>query len=161
MNANVQKALENIDITYDNLIQIANDIIRSLTQEIDDLIAPVYDNVENLTNEDLRGLIMKLSLKSYMFSETKEKSLFKAELAETLRKEMYATQFNQSEGSVAVRDNIALLNSSAEFLAEEIHNLVSQLFKTKSDEIHRVVDSAKTVLMARLSEAKLSSVEVI
>ena len=88
-----------------------------------------------------------------------DKSLFKATLGETLRKEAYAHSFNATEGTVAVRENTSIINTSAELLAEELYTLVANMFKTKTDEIHRVVDSLKSVLMSRMQEAKLSNID--
>jgi hypothetical protein len=109
-----------------------------------------------MNNDLLRDYILKLCLKSYSFSDIKEKAAFKAEIAETIRKEAYAKQFNSTEGTVAVRQNNAEIAISAEYLSEEIYQLISALLKTKADEIHRVVDALKTVLMSRLQEAKIS-----
>lgn len=156
----VQKALDNIDLVYDDLVVIANDIFNDALGDINNMINSVYDNIENLSNEDLRTLILKVSLKAYSFSEIKEKSAFKSTLAETLRKEAYAKAFGAAEGTAGARDNIATLNTSSEILAEEVYDLVANLFKVKLDELHRVTDSMKTVLTSRLSEAKLAQVEV-
>lgn len=160
MNITVSKALHAIDETYDSLITIANDIFDVVTSEIDEMINAAYSNADSLTNDSIRDLMMKLSLKSYTFSEIKERSAFKAVLGETLRKEAYAENFNKTEGTVAVRENNAILNTSPEILAEEIHTLVSSMLKTKLDEIHRVVSTLQTVLMTRMQEAKLSSVDI-
>ena len=161
MKKDVSKALDNIDATYDELIVIANDIIDNVAGDIKIMMQSTYKNIENLTNEDLRGLILKLSLRSFTFSEIKDKSLFKATLAETLRKEAHAIAFGGAEGTATAKENQAILNTSEEILAEEIYDLVANLAKTTLDEIHRVVDSAKTVLMSRLSEAKLTQNEVL
>lgn len=160
MNALVTKALENIDITYEDLIGFANEIFIATTSEIDAIIATAYDSIETMSNDMLRDYMMRLSLKSYSFSEIKEKSAFKATLAETIRKNTYAEMFNKSEGTVAVRENTAIISSGAEILAEEIHTLVSNMLKTKLDEIHRVVSTLQSVLMTRMQEAKLSSVDI-
>ena len=72
--------------------------------------------------------------------------------------EAYAREFNAGDGSVASKDNTATLNISNEILAETIYNLVSNLFKIKLDEIHRVVSTLQTVLMSRMAEAKLSAI---
>lgn len=160
MNKNVSKALENINEVYDSLIGVANDIFNATTSELDNLINTAYLNCESMTNDSLRDLMMKLSLKSYSFSEIKEKSAFKAALGEVLRKEAYAENFNKSEGTVAVRENTAILQSSEEILSEEIHNLVSGMLKTKLDEVHRVINTLQTVLMTRMQEAKLSNVDI-
>ncbi len=155
MKQNVSTALDNIDVTYDELVVVANDILKEMVGDLDLMMQSAYEDSERLSNEAIRDLMLKLSLRSYSFSEIKEKSAFKAALGETLRKEAYATNFNSAEGTVAVRENTAILNTSAEILAEEIYTLVSALFKTKLDEIHRVVDTLKSVLMSRMQEAKL------
>lgn len=159
MKNGVSAALDKVDMTYDELIVIANSILTEVTGDLDAMMESAYNDVELLSNEAIRQLMLKLSLRSYSFSEIKEKSIFKATLGETLRKEAYATNFNAAEGTVAVRENNAILNTSDEILAEEIYTLVSSLFKTKLDEIHRVVSSLQSVLMSRMQEAKLSSVD--
>ena len=159
MKNGVSAALDKIDMTYDELIVVANDILADVTGDLDAMMDSAYNDVERLSNEAIRDLMLKLSLRSYSFSEIKEKSIFKATLGETLRKEAYATNFNSAEGTVAVRENNAILNTSDETIAEEIYTLVSSLFKTKLDEVHRVVATLQSVLMSRMQEAKLSSVD--
>lgn len=159
MNAQVSKALDNIDMTYDELIDIANDVVADVSGDLSDMIQSAYNNIENLTNDSIRQLLLKLSLRSYAFAEIKDKSLFKATLGETLRKEAYAKSFNLTEGTVAVRENTSIINCSAEILAEELYALIASIFKTRVDEVHRVVDSLKSVLMSRMQEAKLASVD--
>ncbi len=153
----LQKALDNTDVVYTQLVEIAEDIIGSYVAEVNLLITEAVNNVNNITNDDIRDLIIKLSLKAYSFAEIKEKSALKFECAESLRKEAYAKEYNKAEGAVAARENTAIIETSGEIMTEAVYGLVSGLLKTKLDEIHRVVDSLKTVLMSRLSEAKLSS----
>lgn len=157
MNKNVSAALDAIDVTYDELVHIANDIARSVVGDLDVMMDSAYADVERLSNDAIRDLMLRLSLRSYSFSEVKEKAAFKATLGETLRKEAYANNFNSAEGTVAVRENKAILESSNEILAEEIYNLVAAIFKSKIDEIHRIVNTLQTVLMSRMSEAKLAN----
>ena len=161
MKKNVNEALDNIDAVYDELIVIANDIVNNAIGDMNQMLQSTYNNIENLSNEDIRGLILKVSLRSYNFSEIKDKALFKSELAETLRKEAHAIAFGSAEGTATAKENQAVLNTSSEILAEEVYDLVANMFKTKSDELHRVVDAAKTVLMSRMAEAKLTQNEVL
>lgn len=100
--------------------------------------------------------MLKLSFMSYTFGDVKEKSALKADCAEALRKEAYARKFNEADGNNAVRDNIALLETSDEIVVNSIHDLVSSLFKTKLDELHRVVATLQSILMSRMQEAKLA-----
>lgn len=158
MKENVNKALDTVDAVYADVAEIANDIYKTALGDIDELVNYAYYNVEKLSNDAIRDLILKLSLRSYSFSEIKEKSALKAALSETIRKETYSKNFNSTDGSVAARDNSAVVNTSAEILAEDIYESVSNMFKTKIDELHRVVDALKTVLMSRLTEAKLVNI---
>ena len=159
MNDKVSKALDNIDIAYDDLIDIANDTCKEVVGDLDDMMRSAYDNIENLNNESIRSLLLRLSLRSYSFAEIKEKAQFKAVLGEAIRKEAYAKNFNTAEGTVAVRENLSIINTSSEILAEELYALVANMFKVKCDEVHRVVDTLKSVLMSRMQEAKMATVD--
>lgn len=150
------KALENVNMTYDDLVNIANEMVNPYIEDINALVNNAYDNINNLTNDYLRNLLIRLSIKSFSFSEIKEKSILKSECAETLRKEKYAIEFNKGDGTVAFKENNALVNSSEEVLVELIYELISSIFKTKLDEVHRLVDTIKTIIMSRNAEEKLS-----
>ena len=149
-------ALDHADAVYNDIVVIADDIIKHYLWEIDSLIKTATEK-DSLSNDDIRHLILQLSLKSYGFSEIKEKSALKVECAEALRKEKYALKFNETDGTVAYKENQATISSTDEILVEAIYSLVASLFKTKQDEIHRVVDSLKSILVSRNMEAKLSS----
>ena len=151
--------MDNVEVAYKDVIDISNSVVDEMTGDITELIQRAYDDVENLTNEDIRQLLLRLALRAYSFGEIKDKATFKATLAETIRKEAYAVQFNSTEGTVATKENTATINTSSEIVVEEIYELTASLFKTRLDEIHRCVDALKTVLTTRLTEAKLTSVD--
>ena len=160
MDAKTQKALFVVDGTYEDLMEFATDIFKQTTNDLDELMSNAYDDNEKLSNDAIRDLMLRLSLKSYTLSEIKEKAAFKSVLAETIRKEACAKIFNNSEGTVAVRENIATMGASGEILAEEIYTLVAGMLKTKLYEIHTVVSTLQTVLMTRMQEAKLTSIDI-
>ena len=157
MTKNIQEALENVGMVYSDLVDIANDMLKDAAGDIDALLEPVLDKVETISNDELRVVMTKLSIRAFSFCEIKEKAAFKSSIAEILRKEKYATNFGAAEGSVAAKENAATLQTSAEILAEQIYDLVADLFKVKLDSIYRVVDVIKTVLTTRVNEAKLTS----
>lgn len=158
MSRDINAALKAVQMTYDELIEIANKTQRSVLGDLDDLLTATYDGVEDLTNDAVRGLMLKLALRAYSFGEIKEKAAFKASLARSIREEARATQLQLASGTVSAKESAAILAISAEIIAEEIYSLTASLFKTKSDEIHRVVDVLKTVLTTRLNEARLTSI---
>lgn len=157
MKESLEQALNNVELVYNDVKELANDLIKEYTSDITNLINYIADNLENLTNDDLRNLILKLSIKAYSFGDIKEKAGIKAEIAEMLKKEKYATEFNKADGSVAARENISILNISEEVVTQAIYDLVAGMYKVKLDEIRRMIDSLKVVLTSRLSEAKLSA----
>lgn len=155
---NLNEALEAVNATYKELVDVADRIIKPITNDIDIIIKATIDNVERLTNEDIRQTLLNISLRAYSLGEIKEKSALKLTCAETLRDEVYARKFNETEGTVATRQNIAQIESSYETLSQAIYNEAYSMLKTKLDECHRVVDSLKSVLMSRMQEAKLSNI---
>ena len=156
MRGNLQEALDRTEAVYSELVDIANEIVGHYTEELDSIIKNATENINSLNNDTIRQLMITLALKSYSFSEVKEKAGLKAVCAEALRKEAYAIEYNRAEGAVAARDNAATIQTSDEVMTEAIYDLVAGLLKAKQDEIHRCVDALKTVLMSRMAEAKLS-----
>ena len=156
MKRDLQTALDNVEMTYSELVQIANDMTRDVFEEVDNIINSIEENkLYTMPADAIREYILRLSLKSYRLSEIKEKSSLKQECAETLRKEKYAISFNGIEGTVAFKENSALVSISEEVLVEAVYSLVASLFKTKLDEIHRFLDSLKSILISQLQEAKI------
>lgn len=156
MKRDLQNALDNVEMTYSELVQIANDMTRDVFEEVDSIVNSIEENkLYTMPADIIREYILRLSLKSYRLSEIKEKSSLKQECAETLRKEKYAVSFNGIEGTVAFKENSALVSISEEVLVEAIYSLVASLFKTKLDEIHRFLDSLKSILISQLQEAKI------
>lgn len=156
----IQAALDAVDMTYSELIDIVDDTRKSVMEDCDVIIEDVSNNIQDMSNDKIRDTLMRLSLKSYYLASIKDKSAFKANLAETIRKEAYARAFGNAVGTVAQKDGQALLDTSSQTVAEKIHDLMADLFKSSTDEIHRTIDVLKTVLMSRLSEAKLVSNDV-
>ena len=108
--------------------------------------------------DQIRDYILTIQLKAFEISEIKEKAALKAELAETLQKEKFAVSFNGLEGSAAVKDKLALVETSAEIVTEALYNLIANLLKTKLDQLHRLVDALKSILMSRMQETKFMNI---
>lgn len=154
----VTKAISATEEVYASIKPFVEETVYTFCNETDNIISKL-ENIYELSNEDIRNAIVELSFKSYRLSDVKEKSAFKAECSETIRKIKYATSFNEGEGSVAVRENNAIDAISNEMLAEKVYDAIANILKTKLDEIHRVVDALKSVLVSRLSEEKLAATQ--
>lgn len=147
-------ALDELEMSYKDIVEMANDIVGEAVADVDSIVNTIS---ESMTNDEIRNTLLRLSMRSYSLGEFKEKATMKSELAETVRKQKYAIEFNGAEGSVAAKDNTAIISSAESVIVEVLYNLVSSLLKTKLDEAHRCVATLQTILLTRLSEAKLSN----
>jgi len=156
MKGNLQEALKKVDMTYDQLQTIAIGIVKAQTAEADALVKQA-ESVKDLTDSQIRNLILLISIKSYNLAEPKELAALKLECATSIKKEEYAKVFAATDGTVATKENTAFTETTDELMSEAIYDVVAALLKTKVDELHRLVDSLKSVLMSRMQEAKLTA----
>ena len=79
MNAKLENALTNVETTYGELIEIANGMLKSLFDPINQLVNTINLTINALSIEQIRDYILQLQLKAFEISETKEKAALKAE----------------------------------------------------------------------------------
>lgn len=160
MDLKLEKALANVETTYGELVNIANDFLYATFEPIDDLVQQINCRINALSVDQIRDYMLTLQLKAYGISELKEKAALKAELAEILQKEHFAISFNGTDGSAAVKDKMATVATSSETVTEALYTLIASLLKTKLDAIHRLVDVLKSILMSRMQETKFMNIGV-
>ena len=156
MAKDITKALDNVEMAYSQVAEIASSILEEILKPVDNIINVMGTDINSLSLEQLKDYMWKLQHKAYTLSEVKEKSLLKAELAEALQKEKFASSFNEADGAAAVKNNIALLESSEEVVVQALYENISNQLKTKVDQIHRMVNVIQSIIMTRMQEAKLS-----
>lgn len=154
MKEKLSAALNDIECSYQELIEWANDIILPITSPVDEIINEISSNSKNLTIDAIRDYIVQLQLKAYELSDIREKSTFKATLATNKQKQEFAATFNSLSGAAAVREKLAMAENSENVVGEAFYSLMAALLKSKQDAIHRMVDSLKSVLMSRMQETK-------
>lgn len=161
---NLDVALEKVEVTYGSVVDIANDMMKDTFTGIKQLINIIEGKVTTMTVDELREYMLRTQLRAYEISELKDKTAVKAACAEAVRKEKYAKALLEADGTAGVKDNKAILASSEEIIVELLYELISNLLKTKLDELHRLTDTLKSILMSRMQEAKFlntSSVDYI
>lgn len=158
MNAKLENALNSVESNYGELVEIANSMLDPMFNPINDLVANINATVHVLTIDQIRDYILTLQLKAFEISEIKEKAALKAELADALQKEKFAISFNGLEGSAAVKEKLALVETAPEVVSETLYNLIANLLKTKLDQLHRLVDALKSILMSRMQETKFMNI---
>lgn len=158
MEKKLEIALNAVEETYQDLVEIANGILKPTFDPIDSLINEIKFRISNLSIEMIRDYLLQLQLQAYGISDIKEKAAFKAELAEANQKERFAISFNSVDGSAAVKDKLATISVSSEIITETLYNLVSNLLKTKLDQLHRIISVLQSILMSRMQEAKFMNI---
>lgn len=158
MTDKLSNALNNVETTYKELVEISNSMLDPIVGPANTLVATVNAQINSLSIDQIRDFILQLQLKAFELSEIKEKAVMKAEVAEALQKEKFATTFNGLDGSAAVKEKIALVESSSETVSTVLYELVSSLLKSKVDQLHRLVDCLKSILMSRMQETKFMNI---
>jgi len=158
MDIKLEEALTNVETTYGELIEIANDILDPILLNSKKLVDEINLTINHLTIDQIRDYILQLQLTAFTLSEIKEKSAMKAELASAIQKEQYALKFNSMDGSAAAKDKLALVAISAEVASTTLYNLIASMLKTKLDQLHRLCDALKSILMSRMQETKFMNI---
>ena len=156
MTDKLSKALEQVDMTYQDIIGIANEMIADIVNPLNTLIDTIGSDINALSVDELKKNMWEIQFTTYRIMDVKEKALFKAQISEALTKEAYARQLIGADGTVALKQNLALVNTSEETVVEILFTYISSQLKTKTDQAHRLVDIMKSILMARMQEAKLA-----
>lgn len=152
----LKEALDQVELTYKELVDIANDMVKPFFDPLNDLVDQLND-INNLSTSEIRNFMINIAMNSFRLGEVKEKASLKSELAEAVRKETYARKFSEAEGTLGAKDTFAVIESSSELVAQCLYELVANLLKTKMSECHSLIDVCKTVIMSRMSEAKLTT----
>ena len=161
MDKQLEQALNTVEMTYGELVAIANDMLNPIFIPINNLVQSVQTTINAMSVDQIRDYILQLQLKAFEISDIKEKATLKAELAEVLQKEHFAISFQGADGTATARDKLATIATSQDTVAETLFNLIANLLKTKLDQLHRLVDALKSILMSRMQEAKFLQTQTV
>jgi hypothetical protein len=154
MAKDLNKALEAVEMTYGQIKEIADSMLSGPFEEPNRIVEFIQFNVESMSIDMLRDSILRLQLAVYALSELRDRSGVKAICAEAIKKEAYAANYISQEGTAGVKDSNTTLAISENIIAQCLYDLVASLTKTKVDQLHRMIDSLKSILMSRMQEAK-------
>ena len=157
MAKDLNKALESVEMTYNQIREIADNMLAGPFDEPNRIVGFIQANIESMSVEMLRDSILRLQLAVYSLSELRDRAGVKAACAEAIRKEAYATAYVVQEGTAGVKDSNTTLAISENIVAQCLYDLVASLVKTKVDQLQRMIDSLKTILMSRMQELKIAN----
>lgn len=148
--------MDNIQEIYNALNSQAKTIVKEYTKDIDVLIKQVNECINDLSNDEIRRIELKLSLMAYDLGDLKDSTNMASEIAEILQNEAQANAYNTATGTSEQRKNSAILSIGKEAATAKLYKLVASQIKTKLDETHRIVDTLKSILISRASDRKLT-----
>lgn len=143
-------------VESDSLVleQIVNDIVSSYTKELDDYVdkikAVLDDNTDELTEQDLNQIMIKLCSYMYFVSSKQELLGIKSDIAEALRDERYNTAFMNATGTVASKESQALSAIKEEDVIKIVYERAYKILKNKYNAIDKWIDAIKKILTMRI-----------
>lgn len=152
----IEQAKKDVNDLFKNLSPLIIEIVDKYSKELDRIFNKLT-NAKALSNEDLREYMLALSVESYLFGMSKDASLLKQECAVTLMKEGQAQVYNATDGTQAVRNNQAIIDTTDKQVVNLIYSGVANMMKTKLDEAHRMVNVLNSILISRNAEAKMTN----
>ena len=152
---NIDQAQADVKELYDNLEEVALKIVTSKSEPLDKLVKKLQVGIEVMGNEELRTYMAMISIESYNLSMCREQSALKDACAATLYKEGLAKSFNSASGTVDAKKNEAAIDNLDKQVVSMLYSAVSDLFKAKTDEAHRIVSTISNILISRSADAKL------
>jgi len=158
MNKKLEDALSNVEMTYSDVVKLANDAVDNVCSSANELVEEIKLYSNSLTVDQIRDYILRLQLMAFQISEVKEKAAFKSEIAESLQKEAMAVSFNSLEGPVTTKEKISIISTSSETVSKALYGLISDLMRTKLDQLHRLVSVLQSILMSRMQETKFMNI---
>jgi hypothetical protein len=99
--------------------------------------------------------MLQLTVEAYYLTSIKDSSTLKQECALTLLKTGQANIFNGTAGTQNARNNQAIVDTLDKQVVNVLYNAITNRFKSKLDEIHRMINVLSNVLISKNAEAKL------
>ena len=155
----IKDAKKNVVESYKMLQPIVDEVVKKHSKEIDKIIDKIHKNLSTLTNKELQDLMLQLSAECYFFSNYKDMSILKQELALSFVKSSQAEVYNSSVGTQQARNNQAIVDTLDKQTVNILYNAVANSMKSKLDEAHRMCNILSNVLISKNAEAKLKGIK--
>lgn len=152
---NIDKAQKEVYDVYKQLSPMVDDVVAKHTKEVDAIFKNIKDNLTTLTNKELQDYMVRLAAEAYDLTAIKDSSTLKQECALTLLKESQANIFNGTVGTQSARNNQSIIDTLDKQVVNILYNAITNRFKSKIDEVHRMISVLSNVLISKNAEAKL------
>lgn len=152
---NIDKARKEVIDMGKQLQPMVDDVVNKYTKDVDAVFNDIKKNLTTLTNKEIRDYMIRLSAECYDLTEIKDSSTLKQECSLALLKESQANVFNGTVGTQSARSNQSIVDTVDKQVVNILYNAISNRFKSKIDEVHRMISVLSNVLISKNAEAKL------
>ena len=154
MDINLEQANKDVNEVYSQLNEAVKEVTAEITKPLDDIIKELSKGVNLFSNSELWDFQLRLGLESYRLSIVKEQSSLKDACAQALYKEGLARSFSETSGAVELKKQTSILATADKQAVSILYTSISNLLKTKLDEVHRLVNIIQNIQISRAAEAK-------
>lgn len=144
------------------LMRIVDEIIQPYCKDLDNYVAFIKDCLKDgerpPTNDELDDFCMNLSTLIYFAGGMCEQLGIKDDISKAIYKEVYNSERDRGQGTVADKDSLAELASQQELLTNVCYNRAYRIMKAKIDAAQELLGSVKKVLSRRMTEMELTRI---
>ena len=157
MNEKIEQANKDVNEIYNELSEAVKEVVQEITKPVDDIVKELSKGINLFSNSELWDFQLRLGIEAYKLSNVKEQSSLKDACAEALYKESLAKSFSESTGAVEAKKQTSILASTSKQAVSMLYSSISNILKTKLDEVHRLINILQGIQISRAAEAKQSA----
>ena len=163
----LNKNFEAVDENVQAFNSICDQVVSSYSQDLDDLMANIYEdvvNVDDVDNDTLEKYFLRLTNHLYFMGHLMETLGVYDDLSELSAKETYNKSFIESQGlapsdgkskvTVAERQAIAEETAKYGFTVNSIYNRAYKIIKFKIESAQEMVKTLSKVISKRMADAQ-------
>lgn len=160
---NIKKIQDRVEEDSKALMDIVDAIIQPYCKDLDNYVGFIKDCLKDgekpPTNEELDDFCMNLSTLIYFAGGMTEQLGIKDDISKAIYKEVYNSERDKGQGTVADKDSLAELASQQELLTNVCYNRAYRIMKAKIDNAQELLSSCKKVLSRRMAELELTRMQ--
>ena len=158
----IERIQKRVEMDSRALMRVVNEIIGPYCKDLDEYVSFIKDCLKDgerpPTNDELDDFCMNLSTLIYFAGGMCEQLGIKDDISKAIYKEVYNSERDRGQGTVADKDSLAELASQQELLTNVCYNRAYKIMKSKVDNAQELLGSVKKVLSRRMTEMELTRI---
>ncbi len=156
----IQKIINEVEDSSDIILDIVNQLVDNYCGPLDKCMLEFKTILDNSsyppTDQQLEDMVLRLPNLLYFTGEAVESLGIKSDIAEAIKMELYNEIHLQTEGTVAVRQAAAELETQEQKLVQISYQRAYKKIKLRMEAGYEMLTSIKKVLSRRMIELQLT-----